>query len=853
MAMKKLTAVLIAVIALPVFLGCRMITLQNKATPTVKTPSTPAAPEETPSANPVEGFPPAGILEAAPVLTSDGVSANRLRLVTTKNAECRWSEASDLSFAQMSASFDAGQGEREHETLIRASDMQKRTSLYVRCRGTDGDNTLEQKQWQASMGMTSPSNFNYPRIGNLWGMITAPDELSAYTGFSLFIPFLLDNPESEIEALKSAHPEMVVLHNQDLTQGNPKTDPIAQTWLNSSPGSPGYGCLFRDSRGKILFTQMWSAPIVNMTRSECRASVIRRNLEEFASTPKGADGKSIYQGIYWDMVFDSISWLGSDIDSDLNGQPDDPAALDAAYKNGMQELLADLRQALPDVILMGNDATTGYQQWLDGRLFEWQLNSIQTGDSWPDWSAVIQEYSDWADQADIPLAILESSPDQKKLEKYGDRYIDKLPQAVIDEAQTEYQRMRFGLASALMGNGIYSFDLGPFFHGLPWWYDEYGTAGSAGTSSLPETGYLGAPTGDRMLMGNTFTNGNQIKNGRFDTSTANWNLWVNPENDSSATLSLSGGDESPAVQIQVNGSSQPWDVRFWQPGISIEAGKSYTLSFWARGSTPQTIYARFAQGSNLVDPSGFDVQTQISTEWKSYVLSAQSAITKNGEIWFNLGETTGTIWLSDIQFGESSPGVYIRPFEKGLALVNPFSVAQTVALPGTYCRVKGDQAPLSAIRIDDSQAAYSAGWAEEIADFLDFGETIHRSAAGGSGTAVYSPPFLYSGEYEVLAWVSPKAGNSSAAPVTIQYAGGEQTIRLDEKDGALGWRSLGKFPFSADTPAHASLGAAGDGSVVADAFKWVSTARFNDGAEVHEVTLQPMDGLVLLNECKGGQ
>ena len=45
------------------------------------------------------------------------------------------------------------------------------------------------------------------------------------------------------------------------------------------------------------------------------------------------------------------------------------------------------------------------------------------------------------------------------------------------------------------------------------------------------------------------------------------------------------------------------------------------------------------------------------------------------------------------------------------------------------------------------------------------------------------------------------------------------------------------------------LAATGSGTVVADAFKWVSTARYNDGSQVSQITLQPQDGIVLLTSC----
>jgi hypothetical protein len=72
---------------------------------------------------------------------------------------------------------------------------------------------------------------------------------------------------------------------------------------------------------------------------------------------------------------------------------------------------------------------------------------------------------------------------------------------------------------------------------------------------------------------------------------------------------------------------------------------------------------------------------------------------------------------------------------------------------------------------------------------------------------------------------------------------------LDETAGEVGWHSLGKYPFTAGGAGRATLTATGSGAVVADAFKWVSTARYNDGSEVSQVTLQPQDGAVLLKSC----
>ena len=151
--------------------------------------------------------------------------------------------------------------------------------------------------------------------------------------------------------------------------------------------------------------------------------------------------------------------------------------------------------------------------------------------------------------------------------------------------------------------------------------------------------------------------------------------------------------------------------------------------------------------------------------------------------------------------------------------------------------------------MDDDEAQASAGWTEQAADRRQFGATVHLAPGGTAATMTYTPVLTNGGEYEVLAWVAPAATQSSAASVTIRHAQGETVALLDETAGEVGWHSLGKYPFTAGGAGRATLTATGSGTVVADAFKWASTARYNDGSEVSQVTLQPQDGAVLLKSC----
>ncbi|MBN2472058.1 MAG: hypothetical protein JXN59_15155, partial [Anaerolineae bacterium] len=130
-----------------------------------------------------------------------------------------------------------------------------------------------------------------------------------------------------------------------------------------------------------------------------------------------------------------------------------------------------------------------------------------------------------------------------------------------------------------------------------------------------------------------------------------------------------------------------------------------------------------------------------------------------------------------------------------------------------------------------------------------FDATVHLAAAGSGATMTYTPNLAYDGEYEVLAWMAPASNQSSAATVTIHHAQGETVVALDQTSGEVGWHSLGTYLFEAGEQAQAVLMATGDGTVVTDAFKWVSVARYNDGTPTDQVTLQPMDGIVLLSSC----
>jgi len=69
----------------------------------------------------------------------------------------------------------------------------------------------------------------------------------------------------------------------------------------------------------------------------------------------------------------------------------------------------------------------------------------------------------------------------------------------------DLRAMRFGLGSALMGDGYYAYDYGTTSHGQTWWYDEYdegaGSSLAAGVDARATTLRVAAGTGRRFRVG----------------------------------------------------------------------------------------------------------------------------------------------------------------------------------------------------------------------------------------------------------------------------------------------------------------------------------------------------------------
>ncbi len=163
----------------------------------------------------------------------------------------------------------------------------------------------------------------------------------------------------------------------------------------------------------------------------------------------------LWDGVFFDEVDDRVSTRNSGlIDLDKNGAPDTPSEADALWRTGYIKMFARARELLGnDMLIIINGASNAdYQKNINGRMFENFPTPWEGSGGWRD-----------------------SMNGAKGLSK-----LVRLPQIFIFNATTEntgnrfdFQKMRFGLASALLANSFASFDYGDKDHGQLWWYDEY--------------------------------------------------------------------------------------------------------------------------------------------------------------------------------------------------------------------------------------------------------------------------------------------------------------------------------------------------------------------------------------------
>ena len=258
-----------------------------------------------------------------------------------------------------------------------------------------------------------------------------------------------ENSPEQLRLIRRLNPDIIILAY--VTSQN-----LFESWVNSNESvlrkklSVGISDSWwlRDSSGQRL-SDWPNAYVLNVTNYAPLVNGQRYNdyLPKFVVDNLKSSG--FWDGVFFDNVWDGAAWFnGGNVSLRNNGYKSSAYELNTAWVNGMRQIFTKTQKAWPEAIILGNGSWhTQYQTLLDG----WMIEDFPTPwVSGGDWTAVLKNYQIFSNN--------------------GQEY--NVLNAAASNAN-DYQKFRYGLTNALLGNAYYSFDYGPLDHGRLWWYDEY--------------------------------------------------------------------------------------------------------------------------------------------------------------------------------------------------------------------------------------------------------------------------------------------------------------------------------------------------------------------------------------------
>ncbi len=412
-----------------------------------------------------------------------------------------------------------------------------------------------------------------------------------------------------------------------------------------------------------------------------------------------------WDGILLDRSDPDESWIignstARTIDPDQsNTLLTDYSAFDATWNEGVRRYEQALRDAVgPDKIIFVNWGMANYDL-LNGNNFEGfpMDNGTAYGTPWPATvfgSLDDGSYFEWMARAQPPnLTMVETYEDDEGADPWGDGGYDN----PCDDPNftPNYRKMRLGLATALLNDGFFSYEINTNGHGALCllWFDEYD-----GGPQIGERGYLGQPLGPAYRALPPLATPNLLGEGSFEQGLGNWDVWADTDAGYSATATLdtttaAEGQASARVDV-VQSQGTDWQAEFSKAPVDIASDEEYTLSFWAKAD--HTWELEVAVQQNQAPWKSYIVLENIvlTTDWQHYELSG-IAKGSNSEavLHFEVGAHTGSVWFDDARFQMGGHDVWRRDYVNGTALVNATSNAQTVPLGGLYRKLQGTQAP----------------------------------------------------------------------------------------------------------------------------------------------------------------
>lgn len=767
-------------------------------------------------------------------LLAPGTTELDLQVQTSApGASCRYS-------INQSLPYDAMTPLAGHITGL-TGDPANADAVYVRCSHAPD---YAMRLLYRSVGNAKP---HYPRKSNLWGssnmLAHGPDfasKVDLYLGAEM--------QPADIRALRARNANILILTSINTVENKGLPDDY----------------YLHDIHGNRI--EVWP----NTYRLNLTKPYVAEYQARFAYQ-KMLDTGMLYDGCFFDNFFTSQSWLKSDIhgnpvqiDADEDGKPDDPAWLDAAWRQGVFHELAVWRQLMPYAYTTGhlpNPFTPELGPIFNGNsILFWGTNVLDGTAAFADYWNV---YQGWEQGGLAPvLDTMEASPQNQIAYGYGYDILRAMPAATQQFARDFYRYLRFPLAVALMGSGYFHRDLGDIYHGIDWWYDEYDFD-------------LGFPLGAPEVVPadpNTGPPPNLLLNGDMEQELGtSWTLTIG--GGAQATLRRDPADAAEgqyAARVDITATALNWQVDFHQMNRSLVQGKSYDLKFWAKADAPRKVALSSQKGSPDWRSYGLNQSVAVGTSWRQFTVTFEAnATVDDSRIQFFVGDQTGTVWFDGIELREHPPAVLRRYFSGGAVVLNATKQTVTVAMPDGYARFNGTQAPRQQYIVDDEDAGAftvtQGSWENATFDtgqwksagpfYHNWGKQCRLLRSGGAGGgAQWNLQIPEDGTYTISAWWAAAPAQpqwTKQAVYEVVTAAGQvvATGTLDQTAAGDQWRQITAAPVALRASDNAVLrirNGGATGTLVADGILVASAvARFNDGSPARSVTLAPMDAILL--------
>lgn len=266
----------------------------------------------------------------------------------------------------------------------------------------------------------------------------------------------------------------------------------------------------------------------------------------------------------------------------------------------------------------------------------------------------------------------------------------------VAQAQTDYKRMRFGLATALIAASSFTYANSPkWYDTLCFWNDEYDNAGRM------KPGYLGQPAGEPFRFDSTTTTPEIVVNGMFANGLTAWNPWIQPgvcNGNPAGTIEADYGEYySPPASARLTPNCvapEVWHLQLVQTNLQgIQTNHRYLLTFMAKASANRSIIVEVGKASTFYQIGLYSTEN-ISTEWSEHriVFETDNSFIPGSDIIrlvFDAAKHTGTVWIDDVSLTEARPHIWGRLYDNGLAICNTTDGDTLLQLSQPYYHIAG--------------------------------------------------------------------------------------------------------------------------------------------------------------------